>query len=402
MGFYIRKALKLGPVRLNLSKGGVGVSVGVPGMRLGMNAAGTPYVHAGRHGIYYRQSLKLPRPPHSTRAPAAEDRITRLVEAQVFENPQIHLDAPGPLSPGSPGTFSAIAGPSRFWLIIFPVYIALLLLYRSRMQRAARCQAELAQSLDFSRPETISSASAAVLIQRYPLPEAFRACAHEMVYESALAKVFADNALTDAERESLSRFEHVFKLGPERAREIRTGWFKAQYLAAVADRELSADEERLLNTVREGLAIPEAEIAAEAETIARLARVREIRTAKLEPIPTPAALQSDQVCYFQGPGRILSKKIVSSYQRQGVRVSGIGLVAQKQGTLFITSDRLLFLGDGAVSIPFNQILDLEADLDLNLLTITRDGRKTPIYISTPESMIAAALLDRLASLESAA
>ena len=33
MGFYIRKSLSAGPFRFNLSKSGVGVSVGVPGFR---------------------------------------------------------------------------------------------------------------------------------------------------------------------------------------------------------------------------------------------------------------------------------------------------------------------------------------------------------------------------------
>jgi hypothetical protein len=32
MGFYVRKSLKAGPFRFNLSKSGVGVSAGVPGL----------------------------------------------------------------------------------------------------------------------------------------------------------------------------------------------------------------------------------------------------------------------------------------------------------------------------------------------------------------------------------
>ena len=57
MGFYLRKSLKLGPIRLNFSKSGVGVSAGVTGARLGVNAKGKKYVHVGRGGIYYRQTL---------------------------------------------------------------------------------------------------------------------------------------------------------------------------------------------------------------------------------------------------------------------------------------------------------------------------------------------------------
>jgi hypothetical protein len=35
MGFYIRKAISVGPFRFNLSKSGVGVSAGVKGLRFG-------------------------------------------------------------------------------------------------------------------------------------------------------------------------------------------------------------------------------------------------------------------------------------------------------------------------------------------------------------------------------
>jgi len=51
MPFYIRKAFNFGPIRLNLSKSGLGVSLGVKGARISTGPAGTE-VHAGRHGLY--------------------------------------------------------------------------------------------------------------------------------------------------------------------------------------------------------------------------------------------------------------------------------------------------------------------------------------------------------------
>jgi hypothetical protein len=64
VGFYVRKSVKAGPFRFNLSKSGVGVSVGVPGFRVGTGPRGN-YVFAGRDGFYYRASrwaLRQPRP----------------------------------------------------------------------------------------------------------------------------------------------------------------------------------------------------------------------------------------------------------------------------------------------------------------------------------------------------
>src|SRR3954452_13611264 len=56
MGFYLRKSLRAGPFRFNMSKSGLGVSAGVPGFRVGTGPRGN-YVHVGAHGVYYRASL---------------------------------------------------------------------------------------------------------------------------------------------------------------------------------------------------------------------------------------------------------------------------------------------------------------------------------------------------------
>lgn len=56
MSLYIRKYVKVGPLRFNLSKSGIGVSGGVRGLRVGTGPRGN-YVHMGRGGLYYRKSL---------------------------------------------------------------------------------------------------------------------------------------------------------------------------------------------------------------------------------------------------------------------------------------------------------------------------------------------------------
>jgi hypothetical protein len=65
VGFYARKSLSAGPFRFNLSTSGVGVSVGVPGFRVGTGPRGN-YVHMGRGGVYYRATL------NGRAAPAAQ------------------------------------------------------------------------------------------------------------------------------------------------------------------------------------------------------------------------------------------------------------------------------------------------------------------------------------------
>jgi len=58
MGFYYRKSINIGPFRVNVSKTGVGYSVGGPGMRTGVSSRGKRYTTFGipGTGIGYRSS----------------------------------------------------------------------------------------------------------------------------------------------------------------------------------------------------------------------------------------------------------------------------------------------------------------------------------------------------------
>lgn len=56
MSFSIQKSISAGPFRFNLSGSGLGMSVGVKGLRIGTGPRGN-YVRMGRGGLYYRASL---------------------------------------------------------------------------------------------------------------------------------------------------------------------------------------------------------------------------------------------------------------------------------------------------------------------------------------------------------
>jgi hypothetical protein len=72
MGFYLRKGFNFGPLRLKLSRSGLGASFGVKGARIGVGPRGS-YIHMGCGGLYYRQTLN---PGRST------DRWTALPTTQ--------------------------------------------------------------------------------------------------------------------------------------------------------------------------------------------------------------------------------------------------------------------------------------------------------------------------------
>jgi hypothetical protein len=89
MGFYIRKSLRVGPVRFNLSKSGIGVSAGIKGLRVGSGPRGN-YIHMGRGGLYYRATLpsggaNTPTLPSAPTTPplATTDAMTEIESGSV-------------------------------------------------------------------------------------------------------------------------------------------------------------------------------------------------------------------------------------------------------------------------------------------------------------------------------
>jgi hypothetical protein len=85
MGWYLRKSLRLGPLRFNLSKSGIGTSVGVKGLRIGTGPKGA-YLHGGRYGLYFREQLgkeaddvAVAEPLDLAEAPPPKDGLMRLI-----------------------------------------------------------------------------------------------------------------------------------------------------------------------------------------------------------------------------------------------------------------------------------------------------------------------------------
>jgi hypothetical protein len=181
-------------------------------------------------------------------------------------------------------------------------------------------------------------------------------------------------------------------------REAKLETFRQVYLEAVADRELTEEEERELAHVRGGLEIPEGEIREELETVERLRTIRRIRGGELPAVEPGVPLPEGERCHFAGPARLLKHKVLESFQRDRVRYRVRGFVIEREGTLLLTNRRLLLLHEGSTSIPLRKVLDLEVDCDRNLLTITKDGAKNPLFLTTPEALRAGAVLAALAGL----
>mgnify|MGYP003350230401 CR=1 FL=1 len=63
MAWSYRRSLRSGPLRFNLSRSGIGVSIGVPGFRVGLRPNGRAYRSMGipGTGLYNTETIDVPR-----------------------------------------------------------------------------------------------------------------------------------------------------------------------------------------------------------------------------------------------------------------------------------------------------------------------------------------------------
>lgn len=124
MGWYLRKSVKIGPMRVNFSRRGIGVSAGVKGFRIGTGPRGS-YVAGGRGGVYFRQRLRA----HASRHATISTRQAMTQQSQPSPlQPQTPLSADPVTVPPAPRAYHAYravtlgavtAGQALGWLLMF-------------------------------------------------------------------------------------------------------------------------------------------------------------------------------------------------------------------------------------------------------------------------------------------
>jgi hypothetical protein len=75
MSIYLRKSFSAGPIRLNFSNAGVGMSVGVRGVRFGISPTGKRYYRIGSNGIYAYETVGSKHSPEIIPDPKPESHI---------------------------------------------------------------------------------------------------------------------------------------------------------------------------------------------------------------------------------------------------------------------------------------------------------------------------------------
>jgi len=419
MGWYIRKAFSTGPVRLNLSKSGLGVSFGVKGARLGVGPRGA-YTHLGRGGLYYRSGFSGGR-----RAPADQSASLHLASQDtggsigsrlvLYDDQQINrkrLTLELALQRKWTWKEKTLLGLAiGFFLIGLPVGAAALILpslllapviwgavaHRLRLAQAEQLHRSLAQKFigHDGRPAQTLTTELKADLDSSKAQGKYLEFALSCFYRDYLEAVLADSKITDAEEASLATVESAIGLSGDALKTLKRWVFNRAYLGVVEDKTLSTGEEEDIFRAKRVLGLSDADVEEELGTLNTLREVRKIQEEGLTPVAANIPLSKNEICYHKSLGRVVKEKILRTFQSGGERHQIKDLVVEKEGDLYLTSEKIVLAGSGAYSVKLDKIFNVETDIDQNTVELTVDNRKTPIVLTVPDSYLFSAKLNKL-------
>ena len=423
MGFYLRKSFRAGPIRFNLSKSGVGASFGVTGARVGVSSAGRAYVHGGRGGLYYRKSIggggggragagradsgraRPARPAAPGPIELTEDTGVTYGALQAQEVPDA-IAAPVRRSPPTYGwlALGAVAAglllPSPYPAVVAAgAFAALVALGARRGKRMAAGDAYgrlLDARVADADPITDHERSAIDTARRDPrLTPTDARYFEERAYLGLLEAVAANGATDPHAFGRLAEIETLVRLDPAFRQRARLDVYSRAHVEAVSDHDLTEAEEQALDRARAALGLTDEELADELALVERLRELRAIRDGDLPVVEAATKLSGREVYHLESEGRLLKRRLLRSFSRDGQRYKVRGYVVDKEGALLVTSRRVALVHEGVTSFPLGKILDVEVDQDRQLLVLTRDGVATPTCLTTPDALRAGAIVSAL-------
>ncbi len=427
MGFYLRKSFRAGPIRFNLSKSGIGASFGVTGARLGVSSAGRAYVHGGRGGLYFRKSLGGSRSTggersggeRSDREPERPTRTVAPTPVELIEDTGVTYGAPREPEPASDALAAPVrrSPPTYGWLALgavaaglllpspFPavvaaaVFAALVVLSVARGKRRAAGDTYgrlLDARVAAADPITDDESDALAAARQDPglTPDDARYF-EERTYLAVLEDAAANGASDTRALDRLAEVDGLVGLEPVFRRRARLDVYSRAHVEAVSDHDLTEVEEQALDRVRAAFELTDEELADELTVVDRLRELRTIRDGALPVVDATVKLTSREVCHLESEGRLLKSRVLRSFSRDGQRYKVRGFVVDKEGTLVVTSRRVVLVHRGVTSFPIGKILDVEVDHDRQLLILTRDNVATPTWLTTPDALRAGAIVAAL-------
>ncbi len=398
MAFYLRKSYGFGPLRLNLSKSGLGVSGGVTGARVGIGPKGT-YVHGGRHGFYYRKYGlgKSKGKAGSARTGSVGDQEL-FIDTGLTYNKGVSINKKGSTEPlDIPEKTEWVKRLFSLGVIFLVMYFfsksGLMLIFsgltfagsallyfwfNKKKTELRRSMGELAKMLEEEKPYR-------ELLDFYRSKRFWGELKKVFNYNFYLAvNEFSYNNPEYITTSELRALDGEIALAREVQKEIKIGTF-ATFLDTVLQDHLISDEEyKALVKLKKGLGLHSNEIKSEITIIETVKRMGEALNEELEVLKLEIPHRPGEKMYYGTEGRMLKSKIMNRYQRNKVVYKERGYDIEFEGRVYVSNKRVFVIGDGTRSYTMNQIVDVTLSIEDNTVQLVIDGRQTPVVFTVPE------------------
>ena len=379
MGTYLRKSIKVGGLRFNLSSRGVGVSAGVKGLRVGVSGNGKTYVSGGSNGIYFRETVgnsnSVSSGTNATR-PDNSGKIFWIVDLICFFLSIIIFVAAGKDSALASFSiyllfFSVIAAIVHpfIWFYKISSYNAKVSNYITEIENYLHKSdyTNIIKSIEKMKAEKLTYESIALILN---------GCG---VYEKYIKSALKDKTISNEENDVIKMLSEY--LPEDMFTYINDHAIDFVISDILSDNVITDKEQEQLDSLIKELKISDRKKTEIEKLLEEYRKIEEIRNDDLKILETD---EKGNNCFYIG--------VISLNSRRKSK-HGYFYYSVAAGKLKIYDEYIEIISDGDKKIKIRDILD--TFIDDGVINLIIDNRKTPIYISSEEPTYILAIISKL-------
>jgi hypothetical protein len=376
MGLNYRKSIKVGGMRLNVSKSGLGVSTGIKGLRVGVNSQGRTYVSGGTNGFYYRKNLGTTSKGNtSLRTSSFTPSSTKPVNKKDSQNGCLLM-----LS-----IIFIFLGIFWTWLFVLPlIFIITIILNFVAKKKETKLSLEYYKKLNNAIESTdyellkslLKNISGEKRLQKQTT-EIFSSA-----YKHFLINAISDKVLSQNENEIINIFRE--SISPARFEQINTTIVDDVFVEIINDSIVSIEEESFMESLLERLTIDEEKRKEIIIKVVELKKIEQLKSNGLKPIKIDFELSKSEECFYKGEITLFKKR-----KEKGI----FSFEPENIGELYVSNECIHIIADGHKKIKLKDIISLECDDKMIETQIF--NRQTPVYFKSEESLYILAIVSKL-------
>lgn len=369
MGMSFRKSMKIGGMRVNLSKSGLGVSTGIKGLRVGVNAKGKSYVSAGTHGMYYRKTI---------------GSSTGTSSSTTISSSQSSSSSSGCLL-WIVGIICCLIGFAYpIWFVIPGIMLAIYLLYKISLSSMKKTILDFTNKINTTiDANDFNTLTSIINDLQQKITNPVRALPiYENTYRHLLEKALEDNVVSDNEKKTIKLYEE--KISSLKLDEINSIVIDEIIADIISDGEVTDQENEYLDKVISVLSVNDKKQKEITAIIDETKKIYNIRKDGLKIIDFHNEITEGKECYYKEKVEML--KIRQSKGEQYYE-------NDSTADLYISKELIDLVADGHKKIKMKDIINVELKDDV--IEIVVINRQKPICLKSSEPSLIIAIIGEI-------